>query len=165
MLTERKLNPLILTGLDFAEKEIGENQSGSKPFFYLPALRLQTECYCHLMQSFNVIGVSSQKENIFLKKHLDLNTPVNIIVKNLIKFRTLNYDCKCEFCQFTSKINSEDRLLLCTLSMSNNYRVAARQLGVSEKKIRRKVYTITLRMNISNRRLFHWWISCLRRET
>lgn len=166
MLTERKLSPLILTGLEFTEKKLKDNPSGGKSFIYLPAIRLQTECYCHLTRLFNVVGVSSQAENMFLKKHLNLSDPINIIIKKLVYFREthLYHDTRCEFCWFTSKIKPEERQLFYTLSISNNYRIAAGQLGISEKFFRRKVYSFTSRMNISNRRLFHWWISCLRRD-
>lgn len=165
MLTERKLCPLILTGLEFTEIKLKDNLSGGKSFIYLPAIRLQTECYCHLMRLFNVIGVSSQAENMFLKKHLNLSDPINTIIKKLLYFRETHpyYDSKCEFCWFVSNIKPEERQLFYTLSMSNNYRIAAEQLGISEKLLRRKVYSFTSRMNISNRRLFHWWISCLTR--
>lgn len=166
MLNERKLSPLILTGLEFTEKKLKDNELRGKSFIYLPAIRLQTECYCHLTRLFNVVGVSSQAENMFLKKHLNLSDPINIIIKKLVYFRETHpyYDTRCEFCWFTSKIKPEERQLFYTLSISNNYRIAAGQLGISEKFFRRKVYSFTSRMNISNRRLFHWWISCLRRD-
>lgn len=65
MLTERKLSPLILTGLEFIEKKLKDYPSGGKLFIYLPAIRLQTECYCHLTRLFNVVGVSPKAENMF----------------------------------------------------------------------------------------------------
>ncbi|QGN38205.1 hypothetical protein [Klebsiella oxytoca] len=163
MQTEREVSPLVLIGLKFMERKLDKYFRG-RAFVYLPAMRLQSECCCHLTRKYIVIGVSPPAENIFLKRHISLDDSLETIIKKLNFYRSSRQQDTCEFCHFIQGLKTDDQRVFDALSESNNYRIAARQLNIQEKRLRRKVYTFTQKMSIPNRRWFLWWITYMSRS-
>lgn len=164
MQQKREVSPLVLNGLKALERELDKFYRG-RSFIYLPALHLQSECYCHLIRKYIVIGISPPAENMFLKRHISLKDSLATIVKKLNLYREYRSQSRCDFCCFFNNLKEDERRIFSILSKTNNYRMAANELNINEKNLRRKIYTFTQKMNIQNRRWFLWWINymCRRR--
>lgn len=163
MQREREVGPLVLNGLKALEQELDKYYRG-RAFIYLPAMRLQSECCCHLTRKYIVIGVSPPAENIFLKQHINLSDSLATIIKKLNSFRDCHHQDRCEFCYFVFNLKEDEQRIFNVLSKSNNYRLAANELNINEKNLRRKIYTFTQKMSIPNRRWFLWWITDMNRR-
>lgn len=99
MQQEREVSPLVLNGLKALERELDKYYRG-RSFIYLPAMHLQSECYCHLTRKYIVVGVSPPAENMFLKRHISLKDSLATIIKKLNLYREYRSQDRCEFATF-----------------------------------------------------------------
>ncbi|WP_407163212.1 hypothetical protein [Citrobacter amalonaticus] len=63
----------------------------------------------------------------------------------------------CEFCQFMAKMNRADKHTLNAIVCLDTYADASQYLGLSQKSIYSRLYSILERINVRDKRLFFRW--------
>lgn len=157
MVVEDKVSPLIALALSEIIK-MAARPSDRKPFCFFPAMWVQTRCCCDMLSEYTVVSISEKKDNLFLKQHINYCDSIQRIIEKLQDAQDNSDVQTCEFCQFMAKMNRADKHTLNAIVCLETYADASQYLGLSQKSIYSRLYSILERINVNDRRLvFRWY--------
>lgn len=156
MVVDDELSPLIALALSEI-KNMAARPSDRKPFYFLPAMWVQTRCCCALLSEYTVVSISEKQDNLYLKQHINYCDSIQRIIEKLRDAQDNSGDQKCEFCQFMTKMERVDKHTLNAIVCLETYADASQYLGLSQKSIYSRLYSILERIDVNDRRLFLRW--------
>lgn len=156
MIVEDKVLPLIDLALSELKKQ-AERSSDQKPFRFFPAMWVQTRCCCNIIAEYTLVSVSEKNDNLYLKHHINYCDSIPRIIEKLRAAQDNSDVQKCEFCLFMQKMRLADKHTLNAIVCLDTYTDASLYLGVNQKSIYSRLYSILNRINVKDRRLFLRW--------
>ncbi|MDL4617995.1 hypothetical protein [Citrobacter amalonaticus] len=156
MVVDDKISPLIALALSEI-KNLAARPTDRKPFCFLPAMWVQTRCCCAIVAEYTLVSISDKQDNLFLKQHINYCDSINLIIEKLRDAQDNSGVQTCEFCQFMAKMNRADKHTLNAIVCLDTYADASQYLGLSQKSIYSRLYSILERINVRDKRLFFRW--------